>query len=57
MKFLTLEVSIANKPPTGSNGCLLHAQPNHFWGDAAKIFFSVLADLSLPTLPLKKDFP
>jgi hypothetical protein len=57
MKFLTLEVSIANKPPTGSNGCLLHAQPNHFWGEAAKIFFSVLADLSLPTLPLKKDFP
>ena len=32
MKFPSLEVSIANKPPTESNGRLLHAQPNHFVG-------------------------
>jgi hypothetical protein len=57
MKFPSLEVSIANKPPTESNGRLLHAQPNHFVGAAAKMFSSVLADLSLPTLPFKKDFP
>ena len=57
MKFPSLEVSIANKPPAGSNGRLLHEQLNHFLGEAAKIFPSVLADLSLPTLPFKKDFP
>ena len=54
MKFHTLKVSIANKPPAGSNGCLLHAQPNHFLVFVVKISLSVLAKASLQILAIQE---
>jgi hypothetical protein len=55
MKFPSLEVSIANKPPAESNGRLLHAQPNHFFGLRSKnIYLQCLQKRHCQPLLFKK---